>query len=95
MERKLKSFYHESKAETTRRGSWKIEEPKEKRPKTEEKTNLTPVRDIGSKMRYLNKFSNEVESGTFVGFKGKKLKCSILKGGRQVFIAVDEQYLVE
>lgn len=50
-------------------------------------------RSFGSQIKYLNRYTNKVEVGTYMGVKDKKLKISIKKNNQQKFIFIDEDYI--
>lgn len=52
-------------------------------------------REIGCRMRYLNKFSNTVETCTYIGMKNDKLKCSIGRANKQRFILIENKHVVD
>lgn len=93
MERKIKTFHEysqkvESSAVNTEAAEVLSGEPLSKKIKAEAK------RSIGTKLKYLNKFSNNVESCTYLGMANGKLRCSIVKGRKQRFIFIDENHVV-
>lgn len=98
MERKLKSIYGKNVQASSSKES--VQSPVQELPNAQtpaikrSKTDEQPPREIGSGIQYLNKFSNKVETGTYLGLKGEKIKCCIKKGQRQHFIYIDEDHIV-
>lgn len=95
LERKIGAVY----SKTTRAGKHPLssnlkaneDAPTVKKEKPGEK----PKRPAGAKLKYLNKFSSNVEECTYMGpGKNNKLKCSVGKGHGQKFIYIDENHVV-
>lgn len=67
------------------------DEPKVKKLKKED----SPARVIGSNVTYLNRYSNKVETGTYLGSKNARLKLSIIQNNIQRFISIEPKFIIE